>query len=882
MHAGTVRPGCPQDEDRSRAGPGKTGYDGAPAVLRFNHELLARVRTELNLTQEAAAAAAGVDVRTYRRYESGAVNEAAEGFVVRNASRRRLLGALSRELGIAESELVVAEVPKEEEAPGGWRPCHAHTLPRARHFVGREEALALLRASTRGVIAVVAIGGAGKTALVERFVAALGEGPLAGGLFVWSFYDDTRVEAFFAAATKYFASGAEVPAGERPQALQEALAAGPPHVVVLDGLEVLQGSGLDDTTYGRIGDGALRRLLMSAARGLGAARVVLTTRFEPSDLQAWDGAGLTTLRLGGLSPAEGSTLLERWGLAAGASLRPLVEKVGGHALSVAMLGSYAGTFLDGDGAKAQAIALEPAARDDVQARRLLVVLAAYARALAPEERDLVARLALFPAGAEVELLARLAAAGGAVAGALAGLDAAQIGPIVARLERLGLVARAAPRRYTAHPFVAEYFRSLLAGPPAAIHEVEREHLIARLDVHGPGPHADARLDTYEALLMHTLRAGRTGEAASLYFRSLGGFSHLGLQLGAMSRGARIVRAFAEGGDPARMTAGAGPGRRARLVYDWGLYAGALGDLAQASRCYRIHAALVREAGNLEGLTTSLRALAYTERLAGALTEALQLCEAAAEVAIRADAPGDAARALALRARVLHDLGRVEAAEAGFAEARALGDRPFARRSFWAAEHALALGRVAAAQAEIESNLAGLHELGWAGHRAHAETILGALALAGEEPDPDRASDHLARARTWTTATGEVEVVLRCHALEAQICLAERRFADAERAIRSGLVLAETCGFGLFAVDFNNLALTRALAVGSVVDEAAAQALAAAQARPSYAWGLADALHLAGSAATGVQARGLLAQAATLRAALLHPQLAATQAALAGC
>ncbi|WP_434422009.1 hypothetical protein [Nannocystis pusilla] len=94
------------------------------------------------------------------------------------------------------------------------------------------------------------------------------------------------------------------------------------------------------------------------------------------------------------------------------------------------------------------------------------------------------------------------------------------------------------------------------------------------------------------------------------------------------------------------------------------------------------------------------------------------------------------------------------------------------------------------------------------------------------------------------------------------------------------MLAETCGFGLFVVDFNNLALTRALAVGSGVHEAAAQALAVAQARASYAWGLADALHLAGTAARGAQARGLLAQAATLRAALQHPQLAATQAALA--
>lgn len=849
---------------------------------RFNHELLARVRTELNLTQEAAAAAVGVDVRTYRRYESGAVNEAAEGFVIRNASRRRLLVQLGRELGIAEDELVIADATAGPVPRAGWHTCHAHTLPRAPHFVGREEVLALLRGWARGcrAIAVVAIGGAGKTALVERFLAQLGDGPHAGGVFVWSFYDDTRVEAFFTRATEYFAGTAEVAAGDRLDALQRALATGEPHLLVLDGLEVLQGSGLGDASYGRIVDGALRRLLTSMTRGLGAARVLLTSRFEATDLHAWEGAELVTVRLGGLSRAEGSLLLARWGLAADETL---VDRVGGHALSVAMLGSYAGAFLGGDVAGAQRIELEPAARDDIQARRLLAVLTAYAKALAPAERDVVARLALFPAGADVALLARLATAGGVAAGSLVGLGAGGIAAIVARLERLGLVARVAPQRFTAHPFVAQYFRSLLDAPPEAIHEVEREHLIARLDDARVGASTDALLDTYETLLIHTLRAGRAEEAASLYFRSLGGFSHLGLQRGAMSRGVRIVREFADDGDPACVTTAIDPGRRARLVYDWGLYAGALGDLALASQCYRIHGVLVRELGQLEVLTTSLRALAYTERLAGSLIEALRLTEAAADVAREVVSDGDLARALALRARVLHDLGRVDEADACFLEVRRLGDRPFARRSFWEAEHGLALGRVAAARAEVEGNLAGLHALGWDGHRAHAETILGDVALAGDEPDPDRASDHLAQARGWTAVTGEVEVVLRCQALAAKICLAERRFADADITIRSGLALSETCGFGLFTVDLNNLRLERALALAAGVSEAATQALTAARARPAYAWGLADALHLAGLAGLaedGDGARALLGEAERVRVGLRHPGLAATREALA--
>jgi len=73
----------------------------------FNHELLVRARTELGLTQEEVARGAGVDVRTYRRYESGEVNQSG-GFGVRTPSRRRLLDSLCRELGLAEEELVRA------------------------------------------------------------------------------------------------------------------------------------------------------------------------------------------------------------------------------------------------------------------------------------------------------------------------------------------------------------------------------------------------------------------------------------------------------------------------------------------------------------------------------------------------------------------------------------------------------------------------------------------------------------------------------------------------------------------------------------------------------------------------------------------------------
>jgi transcriptional regulator with XRE-family HTH domain len=80
--------------------------------LAFRHQVLLQARLELGLTQEATARALHVDVRTYRRYETGEVNDPTTGFELRRAGRRQLLARIAEELGVATDELVETIEPR--------------------------------------------------------------------------------------------------------------------------------------------------------------------------------------------------------------------------------------------------------------------------------------------------------------------------------------------------------------------------------------------------------------------------------------------------------------------------------------------------------------------------------------------------------------------------------------------------------------------------------------------------------------------------------------------------------------------------------------------------------------------------------------------------
>ncbi len=296
-------------------------------------------------------------------------------------------------------------------------PCIVHPLAAAPHFVGRAAELVALRAcwrdGFRGVVALVGLGGAGKTALAARFLEELrapAAAPRPGGLFVWSFYQQPDAGLFLQEAYRYFSrdSGA---AGARGSGilhlLDEAFALGGPHLLVLDGLERVQRQE-STGAYGQIEDPLLKGLLLMLAEGAGRALALVTSRFPLTDLAPFQEQGYRPLDVAGLDPRAAQVLLRERGVEGDEqTLAELIAAYGAHALTLDHLGGLIGQFLGGDARRAPEAPGLAEPGSDRQALRLARLLRAYEDHLPPVELALLCRLCLLRRSATPEQIGRL-------------------------------------------------------------------------------------------------------------------------------------------------------------------------------------------------------------------------------------------------------------------------------------------------------------------------------------------------------------------------------------------------------------------------------------------------------------------------------------------
>jgi tetratricopeptide (TPR) repeat protein len=335
---------------------------------------------------------------------------------------------------------------------------------------GREPELRRLHEAWRDpdahVVSVVGWGGAGKSALLNRWLQEMeGDGyGCAERVFAWSFARQgagampSSADGFVSAALAWFGDpdpgrGSAWQKGERLAYRVRAERT----LLLLDGVEPLQVASGPDA--GRLKDEALQALLRELAASNGGGLCVVTSRMPVADLLDFEPGSAWRVDLRHLAPAVGAQVLEAHG-AAGSDeeLAAASREFGGHPLALVLLAGYLRDVYDGDITHRAAIQLRDAGS---QAER---VMAAYEEWFGEgPELELLRVLGLFDRPADARALAALRAppAIPGLTDTLLRLPAPRWRQLVAQLRRAGLVADEDPDdpgTLDVHPLVREHFR----------------------------------------------------------------------------------------------------------------------------------------------------------------------------------------------------------------------------------------------------------------------------------------------------------------------------------------------------------------------------------------------------------------------------------------
>jgi len=633
------------------------------------------------------------------------------------------------------------------------------------------------------VMAFVALGGKGKTALVAKWAVGMAEKgwPDAESAFGRSFYSQGSSEQqasssdlFLAEALKFF--GAPVIEGESPHDKGRRLAAcvgAKRAALILDGLEPLQYPPTSPLA-GQLKDEGLRALLKGLAQS-GKGVCVVTTRYRIRDIEAYAVAA-PQRELAPLSGKAGALLLETLGVKGTRPERErLAADVRGHALTLTIIGGYLRDAYGGDIRLRDRIKLDEADAEE-QGGHAFRAMDAYAEWFESDgERGqqalaMLRLLGLFDRPADANCLAALwrAPAIARLTEPLIGLSEAQRNIVLTRLAGAMLVTvnRAtggALLSLDAHPLLRKYFAKALREkqPDAwkAAHKRLYEHLTTTT-ADKPTPTLDDLQPLYQAIA-HGCLAGMQQEACDKVFwmRIRRGNQAYSLkELGGIGADLGAVACFF---DPpwTRVSPYLTPADHAWLLNEAGFALRALGRLGEALESTRSSLAAAVDRENWRDASAAADNLSELELTLGDISAAIRDGKSAV-----AHADGSGQGFLRIVGRAVHAdaLGKAgRRAESGrlFAEAEAMqaereSDHPllYSWRGFWYSDELLINAERAAWRMVLRDGSAPSQSLGEAcsavTERA-AQTIQIAL-MANQIVDIGQNHLTLARAALYAT------------------------------------------------------------------------------------------------------------------------------------
>jgi hypothetical protein len=562
------------------------------------------------------------------------------------------------------------------------------------------------------IVTLVAWGGVGKTALVNKWLLGLGES--YGGAeraYGWSFYSQGAAEGrqvsadqFIAAALAWFGdsdpnAGSPWDKGERLAELIKAQRT----LLILDGLEPLQSPPPVET--GKIKDPALTSLLRELARQ-NPGLVAISTRLSVDDLKdcVIPASAGRVASAGGVprpSEREGSVLeidLESLSDQAGADYlthlgvdgtdkerEQASHDFGGHALAITLLGRYLKVVHGGDIRKRGEI---PHVMDErkqgAHARR---VMASYEAFLKDKpELDILRLLGLFDRPAEKGALDALRKEP-AIAGLtdkLQNLSDVDWQYAVEELRNLHLIARSQPTRdYST-------IKTIETNDELDCHPLLREHFGEQLKTNNPAAWREANSRLYEyykasakeypdtlpemtplfAAVLHGCQAGKYQETLDeVYYKRILRTQEFysSRKLGAMGSN---LSALSNLFDPPwrKPVDGLTENLKGFALNEAGFYLRALGRLAEAAQPMQASLDVYISQQSWEAAATTASNLSELYLTIGDVGQALAYAEQSVGFA---DKSGDEFMRQASRPRLanaLHQQGNIVKAEAVFREA----------------------------------------------------------------------------------------------------------------------------------------------------------------------------------------------------------------------
>ena len=612
--------------------------------------------------------------------------------------------------------------------------CRVHRLLPARDFQDRIELDRLCswwEEGGAGVCALVGLGGAGKTAIAEKFLRLL-PGVIAGSpdekedmlpkpttVFIFSFYEEASPEIMWDKLYQWCVN--ELDCGDDRRRLEDQVVPASAglaqkllrelsgkNLIILDGLEKVQDDGFRGGLFGHIPDGHLRDFMLTVADGLlSAISVIITTRFRLSDPVIASSPIFLQIPVDRLTTKAARSLLRARGVRRGSDddLDFIANEFGRHALTIDLLGGYIARFYRGN---PSAMGSDPilekvsvSARDTgadleiealrAQEKRFARLAARYRETL--ERRDPAAlaaliRVCLFRLGVTAETLASIFlrknffdTSKRRISGRkLASLSYRGLVERLEILREMRLIESTATdsgrKMYMAHPAVRDGFIKDLDGESLRkYHDAVRQDLETNLKKR-PGykePSDPEILDLLEEIIHHTLEAGYPDDAFSVYWDLIGAYLNFGWRLGAYERGERICCAFLKsvGSEPAQIPISLSEQNRKRFVNQRGLYLKNLGHLSLAVGCYKEHNELCVREDDLLGATIGKQNLAIVLSLRGRTADSLATIEEALVFAEGSKEDEQIKSALGLRAHVRGLRGDIEGAFADFMAAEQL-------------------------------------------------------------------------------------------------------------------------------------------------------------------------------------------------------------------